>query len=949
MKTMALNKLHKRIAVLLITLSFLFSFLTPFPVPDKAGAEEIQTVSQSVYNDLTTKAVRFNFQEYVNGAKLNAYDAYVLTLSGVDATKWVFNGVSLKETIIDSAQKTINNPDSVFAKEIAYQILALDQWGGYADLIEQLSSILVGRQKHNNGSFDGDIYSDMPAFDALGRARKFSIVDAVYARDYILGNQCTTSGNVYGSWGSSWGPDFMTTAQAIRALAYLPDEVKNSEVQAAIDRGLSWLHQYQTVDGSVYYTTSGWSDDPLIDTVETILTLNTLGIDPADWQSESGQSPLDYMLENAFNKEDGSFGSYRNVMDATWALLVYANLLGGQVSNDTPLGITVTPSSAYIPEGGTQEFKSVLQYNNGNAPDITGDADWSVEDSTYASVAEKGLIKGLKAGHTVVKATYGGMTGKAVLTITAPGGGPENDCLVNIAVVGKNGELLYGPGSVLVSKTNKWGLTVLGALEATGLPYDYAEYSFGVLVTCISGQCNEGQQGWMYTINERPGGAADQEPIKNGDQIIWWYSSDPNSPGPSWNDLVKLSSRFDQETIPANLLELNKKLPVALQASDDSLAALEKVEDLLGWKGSVKSLDKPDEKIKTIAVVGNGKPVDLVALRKLKEELAKNKVELGQKITADLGAVLADANAEIALAIPARALKSDAEITVKKTGYASEKDGGNTSPPVTPPGYRQISALYSFGPAGTTFDEPVTLSLRLVIPPLVRAENLALAWYDKDEGQWKAVPAVVDLSKGLILARLKHFSDFAVFAREEKKSFADVTGDSFGWAKETIETLAGAGIVAGVDGTRFEPGRPVTRAEFTALLVKALAIPIPEKPAAAKAFKDVQDGDWFAGAATAAAQAGLVKGYADGTFRPHSAISREEAAAILARVMNLATTEQKLSFADGDKVSSWARASVAAAAAHGLVKGFPDGTFKPAAALGRAECAALVYRMLAID
>ncbi|MCL6447490.1 MAG: S-layer homology domain-containing protein [Armatimonadetes bacterium] len=613
----------------------------------------------------------------------------------------------------------------------------------------------------------------------------------------------------------------------------------------------------------------------------------------------------------------------------------------------------VMPAAVSIPVGNTQQFQAVLQYFIGTSQEVTNDATWSVTDDTVATVDNsvyKGLAKGLKPGQTVISATYGGMTGKAVLTITAPGGGTENDCLVDIAVVGKNGELLYRPGSVLVSKTNKWGLTVLGALEATGLPYDYAEYSFGVLVTCISGQCNEGQQGWMYKfVNKNPGGAANQEPIKNGDKIIWWYSSDPNSPGPNWDDLIKLSSRVDQETIPANLLELNRKLPVALQASDDSLAALEKVEDLLGWKGSVKSLDKPDEKIKTIAVVGNGKPVDLVALRKLKEELAKNKVELGQKITADLGAVLADANAEIALAIPAGALKSDAEITVQKTGYAGEKDGGNGSPPAAPPGYRQISAIYSFGPEGTTFDEPATLSLRLVIPPLVRPENIALAWYDKDEGQWKAVPAVVDLSKGLILARLKHFSDFAVFAREEKKSFADVTGDSFGWAKETIETLAGAGIAAGVDGTRFEPGRPVTRAEFTALLVKALAIPIPEKPAAVKAFKDVQDGDWFAGAATAAAQAGLVKGYADGTFRPHSAISREEAAAILARVMNLATTEQKLSFADGDKVSSWARASVAAAAAYGLVKGFPDGTFKPAAALGRAECAAVVYRMLAID
>ncbi|MBC7324345.1 MAG: S-layer homology domain-containing protein, partial [Moorella sp. (in: Bacteria)] len=234
------------------------------------------------------------------------------------------------------------------------------------------------------------------------------------------------------------------------------------------------------------------------------------------------------------------------------------------------------------------------------------------------------------------------------------------------------------------------------------------------------------------------------------------------------------------------------------------------------------------------------------------------------------------------------------------------------------------------------------------IPPLVRPENLVLAWYDKASGQWQVIPAVVDLSKGLILARLKHFSDFAVFAREERKSFADVTPGSFGWARDTIETLAGAGIVAGVDGTRFEPGRPVTRAEFASLLVKALHL--QGKADATIPFKDVKKGDWFSEAVAAAAEAGLVKGYVDNTFRPEKSITREEAAAVLVRTLNLpATTEQQIAFQDQAKVSSWARTSVAAAAAHGLVKGFPDGTFRPAATATRAECAALIYRLLAIE
>ncbi|MEW5897602.1 MAG: S-layer homology domain-containing protein, partial [Bacillota bacterium] len=525
-----------------------------------------------------------------------------------------------------------------------------------------------------------------------------------------------------------------------------------------------------------------------------------------------------------------------------------------------------------------------------------------------------------------------------------PSGGTSGSGAISIKikVLGLDGAVMYPERTIQLGPDEQTPLEALKKIT-TNVETAYG----GAYVAAIDGlreKQHGATSGWSYKVNgEIPQLSAASYLLHDGDYVEWFYVRSVSEAG------GQLGKEQINPPVSGDLQEQNKSFPEKLQTSENTLTELAKINQSFGLKEKTGELGPLNELTRGVVLTGERPLVDLAKIAAQKRELAQNKIELHQKVTADLGAVLADANAEIALAIPAKALQNDTEITVKKIDYAGEQNGGNASPPAAPPGYRQISAIYSFGPAGTTFDEPATLSLRLVIPPLVRAENLALAWYDRNKEQWKAVPAVVDLPKGLILARLKHFSDFAVFAREEKKSFADVTADSFGWAKETIETLAGAGIVAGVDGTRFEPGRPVTRAEFTALLVKALAMPIPEKPAAAKAFKDVQDGDWFAGAATAAAQAGLVKGYADGTFRPHSAISREEAAAILARVMNLATTEQKLSFADRDKVSSWARASVAAAAAHGLVKGFPDGTFKPAAALGRAECAALVYRMLAID
>jgi hypothetical protein len=227
---------------------------------------------------------------------------------------------------------------------------------------------------------------------------------------------------------------------------------------------------------------------------------------------------------------------------------------------------------------------------------------------------------------------------------------------------------------------------------------------------------------------------------------------------------------------------------------------------------------------------------------------------------------------------------------------------------------------------------------------MVRPENLALARYDKSAGRWVTIPAVVDVDRGLILARVQHFSHHAVFAREAVKPFADVTHESFGWAKDCIEALAGAGIVAGVAGTRFEPARAVTRAEFASLLVKALSL--QAKAGATHPFKDVRTDDWYTGGVTTAYAAGLVKGYGDDTFRPDSSVTREELTAMLVRAMKLQATEQKLPFTDSDRIASWARASVAAAASQGLIRGFPDGTFQPEATASRAQCAVMVYRVL---
>jgi uncharacterized protein YjdB len=83
-------------------------------------------------------------------------------------------------------------------------------------------------------------------------------------------------------------------------------------------------------------------------------------------------------------------------------------------------------------------------------------------------------------------------------------------------------------------------------------------------------------------------------------------------------------------------------------------------------------------------------------------------------------------------------------------------------------------------------------------------------------------------------------------------------------------------------------------------------------------------------------------------MQPHSAITREQSAVILAKVLKLDTsTLKKLAFTDANSIGAWSLNSVSAMVDGGMISGYPDGTFKPAAPITRAEAAALIDKSLA--
>ncbi|MEG3071347.1 MAG: hypothetical protein RQM92_11485 [Candidatus Syntrophopropionicum ammoniitolerans] len=234
---------------------------------------------------------------------------------------WQHTGISLEEAVIEEINKNLSNSTGLSAKLLAQDLTAaaiLER----EDLVDGLLQALI--DKESCTGFDHNIYSDIPAYELLGRIGRLGMMDAGLAKECLLAAQNKTADDAdYGSFGGDWGPDFMTTAQAVRALHYLDLDAGDSEIQQAISTALGWLQGKQQTDGG--FLGSEW-DDPVTDTAEVIITLVALGQDPASLLSSSGKTARDYMLNEVFDAAGDLISPDSNLMDATWALCAYSLL-----------------------------------------------------------------------------------------------------------------------------------------------------------------------------------------------------------------------------------------------------------------------------------------------------------------------------------------------------------------------------------------------------------------------------------------------------------------------------------------------------------------------------------------------------------------------------------------------------------------------------------------------
>lgn len=181
------------------------------------------------------------------------------------------------------------------------------------------------------------------------------------------------------------------------------------------------------------------------------------------------------------------------------------------------------------------------------------------------------------------------------------------------------------------------------------------------------------------------------------------------------------------------------------------------------------------------------------------------------------------------------------------------------------------------------------------------------------------------------------------------KAFAasDINGH---WAEEEMGNLISKGIIEGDGNNHYFPERPVTRAEFTKMIVRLLDLEIVN---GAPAFKDVKNDTWYYPYVMTAYANGLIMGIGNGYFNPDGNITRQEMAKIIAtipEVKSISTSQAMIPFADQEKIADWAYPSVQLLVSTKLIIGQYDANgnliFNPLANAKRAEASVILARLM---
>ncbi|MCQ4088140.1 S-layer homology domain-containing protein [Saccharibacillus sp. JS10] len=277
--------------------------------------------------------------------------------------------------------------------------------------------------------------------------------------------------------------------------------------------------------------------------------------------------------------------------------------------------------------------------------------------------------------------------------------------------------------------------------------------------------------------------------------------------------------------------------------------------------------------------------------------------------------------------------------------------------PYAAPGFESRSAKQWLEPTQTG-----TITIKYD-PKLVDASAGNLGIWRLNGNEWVNLGGTVNKSGKTVTAPFDGFGYYAVFGL--RYSYGDVIAQAD--LREDVEMMLSRGVMKSKDANEFGVNEVITRGEFATMMVKMLNIPLDyDEDITKRTFDDVgpvtnqyMDYRYI----ETAVRKGIIRGTGPRVFMPYNTLSREDAAVMIARAMNLKLTDNtkakanlEKTFTDSGSINgSYAGAVLAVTKgklmdgkANKLVEGEKKATmrFDPKATFTRAEAADIAVKIM---
>lgn len=239
-----------------------------------------------------------------------------------------------------------------------------------------------------------------------------------------------------------------------------------------------------------------------------------------------------------------------------------------------------------------------------------------------------------------------------------------------------------------------------------------------------------------------------------------------------------------------------------------------------------------------------------------------------------------------------------------------------------------------------TFSEFVSRTVEVTAE---QSKKISTAVIVEPNGTTRHVPTYVYQKNGKWYANINSLTNSVYALVYNERTFPDTAGK---WYENTVNEMGSRNIITGIGGNQFAGEREITRAEFAAIVIRALGLPTDGNTTV---FSDVSASAWYAGAVGKAYEYGIVSGDGNGSFAPDQKITRQEAMLMIQKTAKITGFKGSMgnldAFSDAESVSDWVHEAALWNVGSGLVTGY-DCQLRPQANITRAETAKLVLKLL---